>query len=512
MKRVETGAFESARAEATPAAWARFLEAFPDGAFAARARGNQIYLQSSGFPGRPDLLAAFVREHPDSDYAVEAQRTLSGVEARARGGFGRVGLEIEIAPDVSDATRLRGVFAERAREIYAAAGVPLVDGPAAAVVRIRHAERAVAALEGGDVLAKPGVLAETEVSLVAEGGALVFQDRFGIRVPDTDRRRDGSVLFAHAAEGYWDRFYVPVASWATSSALRATWNAPTPIAGVGGELGRAIAVSSDGTFREVDLSDPAHPRLVAQYARPAPPGRFSGARRLAGRVVLFGEDGVEVIAREGNAYRRVAALDRGVVGAVAGVEEHEGRLLVAGTRGLVRVGLDGGAAERLVERPLRGIARAGTTLYLLDDQWLYGGPLADPRATSFFTVADVGRTLEPRLLRVGNGIAVVVGGRGIATYALAGTGAARPLARPRTSSIGAVSDALVLGGSVFALGERGLLVLEPHSGRIRDSVDVDARFKLDAAGGSLVAIGGERLDVVDATPWTATAAAAAIAP
>src|SRR4029453_6800897 len=126
MKRVETGVFESARAEATPNAYARFLEAFPDGALTARAMGNQAYLQSSGFSGRPDLLAPFLPEHPESDYAAEGQRALSGLDARRHGGFGRVSLTIEIASDVPEASRLRSVFSERAHGLYRAARAALV--------------------------------------------------------------------------------------------------------------------------------------------------------------------------------------------------------------------------------------------------------------------------------------------------------------------------------------------------------------------------------------------------
>jgi hypothetical protein len=514
LKQVESGVFESARKVATPSAYARYLDAFPNGTLTARATANQMYLQAGGFAGHPDQLAAFVREHPESDYAAEAGRVLSGLESRQRGGFGRVSLAIEIAPDVPEASRLRGLFSERAREMYQVAGLALVDGPGGgAVLTIRHTERAVAALEGsGDLVAKPGVLAETEVSLATPDGTQVFRDRFSVRIPDADRRRDGSALFAKSAVPYWDHFYVPIASWPTSAALRSTWNAAAKLSGVGADVGRAIALAPDGSFREIDLSDPASPRVVGHWPRPAPAGHFAGARRLGDRIVLFGEDGIEIVTRSGDGYRRVAALDRGVVGGVFGVEESGGRLLAAGTRGLVRASLDGGPVERIVERPLRGIAKTGDTLYLLDDEFVYGGPLSDLRAQAFFTVADVGRPLEPRLLRVGDGLAVVVGERGIATFALAGTGAAHALARPRTPAIGDVSDAVVLGGLVFALGERGLLVLDPRSGRIMDSVDVDGRVSIGAAGGQLVTIGGDRLDVVDATPWTSSRGAAALAP
>lgn len=511
-KLVETRAFDAARAEATPDAYARFLAAFPDGALRARALGNQAYVVGGGFAGRPDELAVFLREHPESDYAAEASRAVAGVESRRSAAFARIELVIEIAPEVGEAPRLRTVFAERARGIYAAAGRTLVDGPADAVLRIRHAERAVAASDGSDLLAKPGVLAETEVSLEpASGGEPVFRDLIAVRVPSGDRRQGGSALFAPSAASYWDRFFVPVASWPTSSARRSSSNVAGRMAGVGAGLGRAIAIAPDGGYREVDLADPASPRVVDTFVRRGAPAHYAGAFPASGRIVLYGNDGVEVVARQGRGLQGIASFDRGSVGAVSGVEFDGNKLLIAGTRGLLRAPLDGGPVERVIERPLRGIARSGDTLYLIDDQRLYGGPIADPRPATVSALAEFGRALDPRTLRAGGSIAVVVGARGLATFAVDGK-SVRPLARIRPEAIGTVADAAVVGTSIFALGDRGLLVIEPHSGRVVDSVDVEGRQALGAAGGHVVTVGGDRLDVVDVTPWTASSLPAAPSP
>lgn len=510
-QRVEERAFDAARVAATPHAYARFLASFPNGALTARATGNKVYLEASGFAANPQAIRAFLVEHPESDYAAEAQRTFAARTARQSSQFGAVSLVIEIDPGVADGSRLRAVFSDRAREIYRAARIPLVEDASGATLRIRHAERSVTARESGDLVAKPGVLAETEVSLHSADGSEVFSDRFSWRVSDADARDGRSVLFASSAAPYWDRFYVPVASWPTSSARRASWASDAALAGVGVDLGRAIALSPDGSFRELDLADPTNPRVIGRYRRAGVPARFDGTRRVAGRIVVYGEDGVEVVAAQGNGYRAVAAFDRGIVGAVAGVESHDGKLLIAGTRGLLRAPLDGGPVERLIERPLRGIARVGDTIHLLDEQWLYAGPIADLHAPAFFTIADVGRGLEARSLRASGSLAVVVGGRGVATFALAAHGPARPLARLRGTEIGAVSDAAVIGGSLFVLGERGLLVVDPSTGRVVDSVDVAGRAVLGAAGGHLLAVGDSKVDVVDATPWTVSTHPAAIA-
>jgi hypothetical protein len=186
-------------------------------------------------------------------------------------------------------------------------------------------------------------------------------------------------------------------------------------------------------------------------------------------------------------------------------------VVAAGTRGLVNVPIEGGTVERLIERPLRGIARVGDTLLLLDAQWIYAGPVADLRAQSFFTAADVGRALDPQRLRADGSLAVVVGRNGVAVFALAERGAATPLTRLRTSEIGAVADAALANGSLFILGERGLLVADPRSGRVLDSIDVEGREAMAARGTRILTIGNGRVDVIDASPWAPEASPASMA-
>ena len=509
-RRVETRLFDAARAEATPAAYDRFLASFPADEFAARARGNAEYLRAGGFAGRPDALAAFVQQNPTSDYTAEAQRTLAALDARTSARLGAVALRIEIAAGVGGADRLRKLFAERAREAYAAAGIPLVDGAATASLTIRHDERVASANDQDGRLAKSGAVAETSVSLQRNGDAEpIWTEQFSVRIPDADRRAGVSALLARSAAGFWERFFVPIASWPTQLARRTAWSAGSGLAGVAAGVGRAIALSPDGSFRELDLSDPTAPRVIAHYKRPAGISRFSGVYRAGNRVVLFGEDGLEVVARAGAGYRRVFALDRGAVGAVVAVEEVDGQLLAAGTRGLLRTPLDGGPVERLLDRPLRGIARSGDTLLVLDDQWLYSGSARDPRPSGFSKAAELGRGLAPRGVRLGAGVAVVFGASGVACFDVSGGGPARALARPKASTLGNVTDVSVVGGTVFVIGERGLQVLDPQLGRIVDAVDVKGRVALDAAGGHVVAIGNDRLEVVVVTPWIARSVPAA---
>ena len=72
-----------------------------------------------------------------------------------------------------------------------------------------------------------------------------------------------------------------------------------------------------------------------------------------------------------------------------------------------------------------------------------------------------------------------------------------------------VRDAAQVGGRLFLLGERGLQLTDAQGAHVVDSACVAARLHLAPAGRHLVMVGEKTLQVVDATPFVAGAAAAA---
>ncbi len=71
-------------------------------------------------------------------------------------------------------------------------------------------------------------------------------------------------------------------------------------------------------------------------------------------------------------------------------------------------------------------------------------------------------------------------------------------------SAGAIRDVVRARGRLFAVGERGLLVLGEGALRVVDSVDVAARRRIDTFGRHLVSVGDGRVQVVDTTPFAAS--------
>ena len=84
-------------------AYKAFAREFPAGAYSARAIGNASYLASEGFRGQPARLRLFAAEHPTSDFAEEAKRSVEVLRTRQRTRFRRVGLVVEISPATPEA-------------------------------------------------------------------------------------------------------------------------------------------------------------------------------------------------------------------------------------------------------------------------------------------------------------------------------------------------------------------------------------------------------------------------
>ncbi len=509
---LESRSFEAVRLDGSAGAYRDFLARFPDGRLTPRAHANLAYLLRDGFTARPSELAEFLEEHAGGDHAEEASRTLALLEARQTQAFRTAAMRIDIDPNLGDADRLRRAFSDRAQQAFASSGIRLLaagDAGAGALLTIEHSEASVPTELYEGRMEGPGILAETRVTLTPVGASdPIWMETFTLRVPEVERRAGATVLFTRRASAFWERFFVPVATWPTQFARRGTLPLGEDAVTVAGAMDRAIALFRDGSFLELDLSDPMAPRRVGAYERRADLANFYGLRIVGEQVVLFGEDGLELVDRNAGAPRRLWAIGREHVGSVVAVEESRGLLWIAGSRGLLRTPLAGGAVETVAPRPLQGLAVDGAYLYVLDDRTLYAAPLSDARAEGFQPVLEVGRAFGANGLRASDGFAVVLGRKEILTAALRGADRVRPLHRLAVAQVGRVADTTIRGGRAFLLGERGLQVVDLASGRVVDSVDVDARSAIDRSGRHLVMLDRDRLQVVDAAPWSPVGAAA----
>src|SRR5688572_1638393 len=151
---VEELLFRHARAVGTSTSYREFLDHYPSGALSTRAAGNLAYLEHDGFAGDLDALQRFAEQHPTSDYASEARRSVADLRLRSATAFDRIGVVVEVDPATPGADRLRRVFRDRAVAAYSAAGMVVESfsdaesgrqSTVGAVLTIRHEERETAA-------------------------------------------------------------------------------------------------------------------------------------------------------------------------------------------------------------------------------------------------------------------------------------------------------------------------------------------------------------------------------
>jgi hypothetical protein len=510
---VEERVFEHARARGTVAGYREFLAEFPDGPNADRAKGNAEYLEQGGFGGRPADLAAFAARHPASDFASEAGRSAASVGIRRQSAFRRVGLVIEVAPETPGADRVKRAFAERARRRYARTALELVplagsDDPRAARLEarltIRHREGPVPSKMSGGRAEMGGVLAITKVTLARQGDPRpIWSEEFTHKVGFSEREEDKSILFSVTGSRYWEAFYLPIATWSSQVAVREPLPLSRPGVAVDVTDHRAAVLFEDGGFQVVDLSDPAAPQVIGHYRRPRDLTKWSGLRFIDGRVVIFGEDGLEIVGFDSGTLQRLRAIGRAKVGSIVAVEKMGGGLLVAGNRGLVLV--KGGVAEPqvLIERNVLGAAMRGDRVIFTDGASLFVSSIPLLLEQKAEAELRLGKTFGATSIRVLGENAVVLGQRGVLLVDVSNPRKPEVRSRISTLAVGETHDALALRGRLFLLGDRGLQVADAWGRRIDDSADVSARMRFGAAGRHLVMIGDAGLQVVDTTPFVA---------
>jgi hypothetical protein len=518
---MEEPSFAQAHAAGTPEAYEDFLREFPDGGFAARARGNAEYLEQSGFGGRLAELAAFAARHPDSDFAAEAQRSAATVAARSTSAFRRIGFELDIAPGTQGADRLERVFRERATRRYEAAGielVPLAEGnPRAASLpvrlTVRHREEEVRSqLEGGQMSA-PGILATTALTLRRSGeDDPIWTHEFTFRASAAEAKPGVSILFSTVTDPYWDQFFIPLATWSTQLAARPPRELGKQAVAIEALGTRAVVLFEDGDFQVFEVGNPAEPLLLTEYVRPERLERWGGVRLMGRRIVLFGEDGLEVVDLSGGVPKRAWKLDRGEVGSIVEVASVGDQLVAAGNRGLLWLDESSGTAHVLVARNVHGLASAGGRVFFTDGDSLFVSTLALLRGQQIEGELRIGRGFGPGRLQLQGQTLVLLGELGVLRFDVTSPTRPRLVSRIEMAEVGRINDASFLGGRLFLLGDRGLQVGDALGERVVDSVDVAARARVGASGRHLVIVGGNTLQVVDATPFVTDSPASSSGP
>lgn len=517
--RIEPKAFDRARFAGTPAAYTDFIALYPEGPYAARALGNRVFLESGGFGSGAKGLGEFAQSHPTSDYAAEALKSVQAFELKARAQFKRVGLTIRISPETPEVSRIVSAFTDRARRKFKSAGYQLVDvpelqtqsqsakNPRARLV-IEHKEAPTKAkLEKGN-FSRPGMLATTRVSLYSDlDSKPIWQRVFRQRLDSQQHFAGTSVLFNTNVRPYWQSFFVPVASWPNRAVLRKPVSAEHQIVAVDSAGDRTAILYDNGEFQLLELADSESAFPLAKYSRPKDFTRWNGIKILGKRVVIYGDDGVEIVGFHKSGPRKLGAQERQAVGAIAAVIPYDDGLILASSRGLLTIDSSGGNLRRLLRRPVKGLDRVKDSLVFTDGESVFISNLALLGHQQVEKKVELGYEFAPyRVVGFGHS-AAVLGKGGVVVIDLANPKQPKIVSRLSKKQIGRVEDLVAVAGRLFLLGDRGLQMLDAKTRRVVETVDVQPRQRAARMGRFIVTVGKLGLQVVDSAPLTFAAGA-----
>ena len=516
---VEPLYFELARSSNAPQDYAAFLDRYPDGNLTAKARGNLIYVSNVRDSPTPVSLRQFVDAHPDSDFVNDAERTLALIELRRDTAIRTLGVRVDVAPNVTQASRVRRGFAAVVARNYREAGVdvkliPAGEGPTEdmdAWMRVDYHEAPASGTFGGRTL-----LSHCRVRLYHRD----------LKEPVWDRKFDApadhvlkgaygrdKTVFGNSKYRFWERFFVPVSTWAVSKAVvkSMSWHEEVRDIHVLGD--RAAVLLERGGVDVVDVSSPVAPEITHRYRRESDLTHWAGVRLLDDRTMLiYGNDGAELLRIGDLGVEKFEHWDVSEIGAILSVAAYDSRtVFLAGSEGLfaIRMNQKPLMPHRLLDREVIGVAAKHPYVYVVRKDQVEVATAKHLLRHLTGTKLKLGKFRAKRVRVLGNSI-YLFGSKHIVEVGLAADPAnPKVVALLKAEDLGPVSDLAADDGHLYLLGGRGLQVAAPKGKWISDSIQVGANRAIQMKGRFALLVGGKTLEVVDLAPYRTVAAAPA---
>ena len=489
---VEPLFFERARRSNTPRAYSEFLTLYPDGKLRAKAEGNQAYVQTVLRDPSPQALQRFVSEYPESDFIPEAKRTLDIVQARARTAIRTLGIKVDIAPNVTQPDRVSRGFTSLIGQAYISRGVSVkalradqIPGPDLdAWVLVDYREAPAPGALGASTL-----FSYCRIRLMHRNFEQPIWDRSFEAVADHLIKgaygRD-KTIFGNAKYAFWEDFFVPVSTWATSESRVSELRYTEPVQALHVLGDRGALLLERGGVDFIDVSSPTELTILERYRRQADLAEWRGVRMLREDLaVTFGNDGAELIRRNDQQATRLARWEGGEVGAIRGaILYDETTLLLAGSRGLFAVRMNRAplTPQRLLDGEIIALEMQGNFLFVVRPDRV---EVALPKHLMMHITArrvPLGKNFRgERASRAGDRI-FVFGPGAVAEVSLADPTRPSVVSRIERTQLGDIADITSDLRHRFVVGERGLQVVDRLS-QSDDEQPVEDYIQVDADSG-----------------------------
>lgn len=502
--------FEAARAANTSASYRDFMARYPTGELLAKARGNLSYVASVRNEPIEPVLGAFIDAHPESDFVEEARITLKLLEFRRATQISRLGVQVEVGPNVVQATRVRRGFASVVNNMYGQVGIEVImmapgEGLPAGVdgyVRVDYHEAPASGVFGGTLLSSCRVR--------------VYHNE--LEEPIWDRSFDAPAdhilkgaygrdrtVFANSKFRFWEKFFVPVPTWAVSSSrvYEKRYQEEVKALDVVGD--RAALLLERGGVDLLDVSSPLKPVVIARYRRESDLAHWTGVNILdASHTLIYGPDGAELLVRTRLGVDRVGRWQLSEIGSVRGAASYDSNTaLLATSQGLYAARLTRSpvAVHLLLDGDYVGVEVHDGYVYLVRPDRV---EVAAPKhLLRHMTGArtSIGKHFGAKRSRLQDGRLFVFGKSEIAELSLANPARPSVISSLPVDKLGEIDDVAPWGNKLFVVGDRGLQVTSSSGQWVTDSIQVKADNRVHVAGRFAFLVGGNMLEVYDLTPY-----------
>ncbi len=508
---VEPLFFEKARVANSPQSYRQFLAMYPEGALVEKAVGNLAYVERVVYDPSAAALAQFVEKYPESDFWEEAKQTLEIVDSLAGTRIRRLGIRVDVAPNVVQADRVRKGFAAMIAKAYRERGVqavPLrVDEPAGpdidGWVRVDYREAPAASSIGSASL-----YVFCRVRLFHRDFDDPIWDR-NFDAPATHLNKGAygrdKTIFGNSSYPFWDRFFVPVATWAVSDTRVSKLKYLEDVRAVHVRGDSAALLLERGGVDFVDVSSPSALRVAERYRREVDLAEWHGVRLLRDNLAItFGNDGAELIRRADQAAMRVARWDAGELGAVtSAMLFDDATLLIGGSQGLFAVRMNRAPLipQRLLDGEVVGIEVKPPLVYVVRPDRL---EVALPKHLLQHITArkiSLGKGFRAERVRMSDDQLLVFGKDRVAEVSLEQPTRPQVIGTVEHSDVGQVADMASDGKYRYILGERGLQVTSLSTVKPRDFIQVGANDALTLKGRFALLVGQSSVEVLDLAPY-----------
>jgi hypothetical protein len=525
--------FERARTANTAAAYQQFLADYPGGELARRAKGNLAYVEATASEPSVAMMREFLRQHPESDFAADAQRSIDIVAFKNETTVKHLGIRVEVAPNAAQPTRVRRGFVSVVARQYREHGIDVTLIPTGSEpspdmdgwIRLDYDEAQAAGTFGGST-----VMARCRVRLYnnAAPSEPIWDRTFEAPAEHLLKGVNGRdrTVFGNSRYPFWSQFFVPVSTWASSEARIQRLDYLEDVKAIDIRGDRVAVLFARGGFDLLDVSSPLDPRVIDRYRRDSDLSSWSGIKLVdEKRVLIYGPDGAELIERTAEKPISLGKWEVAEVGSVQAADAYDDTVLLAGSHGVIaiRTSTDRMTPHRLLEGTYVGIDVRKPYIYLVQPgrvevtspkhllRHLTGSPVTLAEGFSAKGARLTGQSL------------VVFGKDSAVEISLANPARPQMAGQLEVDKVGHLSDAVADEGRTYLLGDRGLQVTDQSRQKISDAIQVRGSQGV-VRNGRYIFVAGERtLEVVDvgpyqvkdlalATPAPATSAPASPAP